>query len=94
LKELERAKDYLLGQISMSLERPQGRLFYLADSYIAQGRIYTFQDLEKKIKAVDRDMILNLAKRIFDFGKIRISCVGNIDKDLGRQLQEVVRELN
>jgi predicted Zn-dependent peptidase len=94
-KELERAKDYLLGQITMNLERPQGRLFYLADSYITQGRIYTFHDLEKKIKAVDREMILNLARRIFDFNNICISCVGNIDKNLlNRQLREVLGELD
>ena len=92
VSELGRAKDYYLGQLSMHLERPQGRMFYLADSYIAQGSIYSFQEVAKIVKSIDRKAIQALAGKIFDFNRICISCVGNIDKDLPGRLDEVVRK--
>ncbi len=91
-KELDRAKDYFLGQFLMSLERPRSRLFYLADSYIALNRIYTFSQIKERIEKITREDILILAKRLFDFGHICVSCVGNVEKDLSTKLQEEIEK--
>lgn len=90
-KELERAKDYLLGQLSMSLERPSGRLFYLADSYMARGKINTFSQIEKKVRRIEREDILAFAQKLLNFNKMCISCVGNINKELDSQLEKIIK---
>lgn len=89
-KELERAKDYILGQVVMGLERPQGRLFYPVDFYMAFGRICSFDELKKAIIGVDREAIRQLAKKVFDFKRICVTCVGDIHKDLGSHLEKIV----
>lgn len=91
-KELERAKDYFLGQLSMNLERPQGRMFYLADSYIALGKIHTLETIQEIIKKIDRETVQYLAKKIFNFNRICISCVGNVEKALNKKLEEVLKK--
>ena len=91
-KELERAKDYLIGQTAMNLERPQGRLFYLADSYIALGKIFTLAELKREVDKIDREVILHLAEKIFYFKGICATCVGDIDESLGERLQRIIEE--
>ena len=91
-KELERAKDYFLGQLAMNLERPQARLFYLADSYLALDKIFTFKEIERYIREIDASQILNLAKKVFDFEKICISCVGNVEKDIEEKLKKIIKK--
>jgi predicted Zn-dependent peptidase len=86
-RELSRAKDYLLGQTAMSFERPQGRMFYLAESYITEGKIYEFADIKKKIAKITSAEIRQLANKIFSFKDICISCVGNIDDKLDKEIK-------
>ncbi|MDD3296689.1 MAG: pitrilysin family protein [Candidatus Omnitrophica bacterium] len=86
-KELLRAKDYLLGQTAMSFERPQGRMFYLAESYITEGEIYDFAGIKKKIEKINSAEIKQLASNIFSFKDICISCVGNIDDKLDEEIK-------
>ena len=94
LKELGRAKDYFLGQITMSLEHPQGRMFFLADSYIHLGKVYSFDEVKKKIEAVTPTQIKRLAKDIFDVRNMCISCVGDVNKDLEYRIKRTVNELS
>jgi predicted Zn-dependent peptidase len=89
-KELIRAKDYLLGQIAMSLERPGGRMFYLAENYITLGKIDTFDSIKKKVEAVTPCQIRDLAQQIFKFENICISCVGNVEDDLQERIRKAV----
>jgi len=84
-RELSRAKDYFLGQVAMSLERPQGRMFYLAESFLTLGKIHNFAQIKEKVEAITPKEIKSLAKDIFKFENMRISFVGNI-KDKSEEL--------
>lgn len=84
-RELSRTKDYFLGQLALSLERPQGRMFYLAESFLTQGKIYSFEQIKEKVEAITPGEIKSLAQDIFKFENMRISYVGNI-KDESREL--------
>lgn len=90
-KELSRAKDFYLGQIAMGIERPQGRMFYLAESYLTLGKIYTFSDVKREIEGISPSKIRNFAKKIFNFRNSCISCVGN-EEGVGTRLKEVVEK--
>jgi len=89
-KELSRAKDYLLGQIAMGLEMPQGLMWYSAHSYINLGKIYSFQELKQRIDAVSPEQIKQLAKDIFSFDQVCISCVGKVKEGLEDQIKRMV----
>ncbi len=84
-RELSRAKDYFLGQVAMSLERPQGRMFYLAESFLTLDKIYSFNQIKEKVETINPRDIKSLAKDIFKFKNMRISYVGNI-KDGSEEL--------
>jgi predicted Zn-dependent peptidase len=80
-RELTRAKDYLLGQVAMSLERPQGKMFYCAESLLTTGKILSFSQIENEVRGISAAEIQSLARKIFDFGTMRISCVGDVEAD-------------
>lgn len=77
-KELERAKDFFIGQISMGLERPQGRMFYCAESYLTTDKVYTLKEIKEKIKNIETFHIRDFSRQIFKFQNICVACVGDI----------------
>ena len=91
-KELSRAKDYLLGQIAMTLERPQGRMFYMADSYVNLGKIDNFRVIKEKINSITPADIMSLAGEIFKFKNMCISCVGNIENTLDKNIKKLIKK--
>ena len=93
IKELSRAKDYFLGQTAMGLERPQGRMFYLAESFLTLGKIYKFSQIKERMKSVTPQEIKNLAGDIFKFDNMRISYVGNIEDNAEMGIRKIIRSL-
>tara|TARA_B100000315_G_scaffold256015_1_gene300881 strand:+ start:1644 stop:2912 length:1269 start_codon:yes stop_codon:yes gene_type:complete len=90
--ELSRAKDYLLGQIAMNLERPQGMMFYLAENYLTLDKIYDFTQVREKIESIDPEQIRNLALKIFNFKNVNVSCVGNVDKSIAKKIKSTIKK--
>ncbi len=91
-KELHRAKDYLVGQLTMTLERPQARMFYLAENKINKGKIQDLDALKKEIDSISATQIMGLSKEIFNFKNIRICCVGNIDQKLDDRIKKALKK--
>lgn len=89
-KELSRAKDYLLGQIAMGLERPQGMMFYTAESFVSLGKIYEFAQIKKEIEKIEPCDIKRVAQSIFSFGDMCISCIVDDEKGVREKIEKVV----
>jgi len=84
-KELARARDYFLGQIAMSLEQPQGKMFYTAESYITLGKIYSMDDIKREVANVSPARIKRPCGDIFNFNNMCVSCIADTDdKEEGR----------
>ncbi|MCM8773274.1 MAG: insulinase family protein [Candidatus Omnitrophica bacterium] len=94
VKELERAKDYFLGQVIMSIEKPQSRMFYMADSYLALNKIYTIEEISNLVEAIDSQRIRYLAKKIFDLSRFCLSCITNSKKDIKNDIDKVLKMYN
>ncbi|MCF7871097.1 MAG: insulinase family protein [Candidatus Omnitrophica bacterium] len=88
--ELTRAKDYFIGQISMSLEQAQGRMFYSAQNYIKTTKIESLDEIIKQVRAVDSRGINDFAKELFDFNNLAVSVVGNGEQVLAGQIKAVL----
>jgi len=91
-RELSRAKDYFLGQIAMSLELPQGRMFYLAESFLRSNKIYNFDQIKQRVEAITPEDIKNFAREIFTFENMSISCVGDISDNLKESIKKTVKK--
>lgn len=89
--ELIRAKDYFLGQLSMSLEQPQGRMFYLAQSYIRTSKIESFVELKGQVEAISPCKIREFASELFNFKKVSVSAVGDIGSRLDKKIKEALQ---
>ena len=85
--ELTRAKDYILGQITMALERPQGRMFYFAESYLSLGKIYSLAEIKKEIEKISPEDIRKLAQEIFRFNNLCVSCVGDVEDKIEKVIK-------
>lgn len=90
--ELARAKDYLLGQLAFALERPQGRMFYLAENHLSLGRIVTFSKLKEKIAQINALDLKQLAQRIFDLDNFALAAVGNFDSKINAVIEKTVKQ--
>ncbi|MBU1122734.1 MAG: pitrilysin family protein [Candidatus Omnitrophota bacterium] len=91
LKEVDRAKDYLLGQMAMGLERPGGRMFFLAESYLSTRRIYTLNEIKKKIRAIDAYQIRELSREIFSVKNMCVACIGDFNNDIEKKIKDVIK---
>jgi predicted Zn-dependent peptidase len=89
--ELTRAKDYFLGQLSMSLEQSQCRMFYFAQSYIKSADIESLDKIKEQVKAIEPYQIRDFSKKLFDFRNLSISAVGNLDNELATKIKAIIR---
>ena len=69
----------------------EGRMFYFAESYITTGKIRSFNDIRKKVKAVDPLQIKKVSRKIFKFDKMCVACVGDIKEDVEQKIRRAVK---
>ena len=68
--ELERAKEYLIGNMLMSLESTTNRMLRIAQSMIYFNKIKTIEETVKHIQAVSSKDIRDLCNEIFENGTL------------------------
>ncbi|MFO8052939.1 MAG: pitrilysin family protein [Candidatus Omnitrophota bacterium] len=90
--ELNRAKDYFLGQLSMNFEQSQGRMFYFAQSYIKSDNIEGPDQIKEQVKAISPYQIRDFANDLFDFSNFSLSAVGNLDKGLAKDIEKIIKK--
>jgi len=90
LRELDRAKDFFIGQVTMEIENPRGMMFYMGENYLALGKVEVLSDVKKKVNKIGTFSIKRAAETIFKTGNICISCVGGIDKNTERDIENIL----
>jgi predicted Zn-dependent peptidase len=68
--ELDRAKEYLIGNMLMSLESTTNRMLRIAQSMIYFNKIKTIEETVKHIQSVTSKDIQNLSNEIFENGTL------------------------
>jgi len=69
LKELERAEEFLIGNMLMSLEGTTNRMNRIAHQMLYYGKIIPIENTIKKIKSVTKEEILELSNELFNSTK-------------------------
>jgi len=77
-KELQKTKDYLVSHMYMGLETTDAQAgFYLSEE-IVRGRTRNPQELEKEIRRVTAQDLMELAQDLFKDDKLNLAIVGNV----------------
>ncbi len=69
ITELKRAKEYIKGNIFMSLENTTNRMMRLAQSMIYFKRIKSLEETMSEIDSLTREELFELSRKIFDLNK-------------------------
>ncbi|NLU26229.1 MAG: insulinase family protein [Hungateiclostridium thermocellum] len=80
--ELEKSKEQLKGSYILGLESTSSRMNSMGKSEVLMDRIYTPDEILKKIDAVNQESVERVIKQIFCLDKISFAIVGNIKKEI------------
>jgi len=92
-EELHKAKEMYKGALLLNLESTLNQAFWLGNKLLLYGKIYTEEEVIKKIEAVDVKNIMHVAKGIFQKNTTNLSIVGPFkekDKEIISSLFEVL----
>ncbi|PIR89788.1 hypothetical protein COS93_02550 [bacterium (Candidatus Gribaldobacteria) CG07_land_8_20_14_0_80_33_18] len=76
LSELQKAKDYLKGSLSLSLEPSDAQAFYYGLQELLTGKILTPKEKFAKIDEITPSDILEIARDIFKPEKLNLTIIG------------------
>lgn len=81
-EELQKAKDYLKGTLTLSLESSDAQASFYTGQELLTGKILTPEQEFKKIDEITENDILKVAKDIFKPEKLNLALIGPFkDKD-------------
>jgi predicted Zn-dependent peptidase len=75
-EELQRAKDFYLGQLIMSLEDVADYMLFMGESLISLGKVPRLKEITSQVKKVTMADIKRISRQIFDLNKISLSLIG------------------
>ncbi len=79
-RELADAKTHIRGSVTLSFEDSSTQANWYARQALFQSQIETPEQELKRIEAVTAEEIQSLAKEVFDWNKVRIAVIGDIDE--------------
>jgi len=80
--EFEKSREQLKGNYILGLESTSSRMNSIGKAEVLTGKIYTPDEILKKIDEVNIDRVEQVIKRIFNLNRICFSAVGNFKKDI------------
>lgn len=81
-EELERSKLQLKGNYILGLESTSSRMNSIGKSELMLGRIFSSDEILKKIDDINMERVNNIISKVFNLNKVGFSAVGNIKKDI------------
>jgi len=73
--ELQRAKDYAIGQLKLSLESTSNQMMWMGESMIGMGRIVQPREVVESLRAVTAAEVQRIAADLFRPGRITLACI-------------------
>lgn len=89
--ELRRARDYLIGQIDLSLESTENQMMWLAEQMLGYGKIVPPDHIKQRLGEVRASEIRHIAREFIQPNGMSLSLVSPLrtDKGLSRALMAV-----
>ena len=77
--ELRRAKDYFLGQLTLSLEDTLEHALWYGERVLYGGELPNVSEIRRKVEEVTEQNIQSLSKKFFKTEEIHLSLIGPLD---------------
>ncbi len=74
--ELRRAKDYLVGILTLKYESSENRSEQNATSYLYGKKLTTLEEKIKAVEAITKEEVYNIAKKLLNNDKVCLSLIG------------------
>ena len=81
--ELRRARDYVIGQIDLSLESTENQMMWLGEQLLGYGRTFTAEEIKRRLGAVKASDIRNVARQFLRLDRLSVALVSPL-KTVGR----------
>lgn len=88
--EFKRAKEFLLGQLSLALEDTMEYMLWMGESVACLDKAYTLEQVSQEVKKVSLQDVRRVASEIFDNQKINLALIG----PLAQSQQNIYTKLN
>lgn len=88
-KELERAKEHMLGGLFLSLETSNELGYYYGMQEIMERKLVTPAELEKKVRSVTAKDIQNVARDLFKNNRLNLALIGPFKEKSFKKLLSV-----
>lgn len=73
--ELQRARDYVIGQMDLSLENSENQMMWLGEQYLGYGRLYTAATVKRRLREVTPAAVQAVARDFFQAARLNLAVV-------------------
>ncbi|RKD34486.1 M16 family metallopeptidase [Thermohalobacter berrensis] len=80
-EEIKKAKEQLKGNFILGLESTSSRMSSIGKSELLLGKIHSPKEIINRIDSITYDDINNIIQKVFDFKKLNLAFVGNIENE-------------
>ena len=75
--ELDMAKEYIIGQIMLSLENTKSNMIQIGENMLTVGHVTPLKEILAKIRDVSRDDLITTAHEVFSPSNVNLALVGD-----------------
>ncbi len=89
-EELKKAKNYIKGNLALSLETSNDYAFYHGLEYLIYNKVYTLEEAYKQIDKVSQSDIQKLAQFLFKPEKMNLALIGNYSSKEENKFKKII----
>jgi predicted Zn-dependent peptidase len=75
VKELRQARDYLIGQLDLTLENTENHMMWLGDHLLGYGKVHSRDDIAKRVSAVTAAQVRAVAREFLKPARLSVAMV-------------------
>src|SRR5882724_8062262 len=81
--ELRRARDYVIGQIDLSLENTESQMMWLGEQLLGYGKVVPAHEIKGRLARVTASEIRSAAREFFRSERLNLALVSSLKSDAG-----------
>jgi predicted Zn-dependent peptidase len=81
VKELRQARDYLIGQLDLTLENTENHMMWVGDHLLGYGKVHSREDIAKRVSAVTAAQVRAVAREFLIPERLSVAMVSPLKDD-------------
>jgi predicted Zn-dependent peptidase len=81
--ELRRARDYVIGQLDLSLESTENQMMWLGEHLLGYGKVFAPNEIKRRLGEVKASEVRRVARDFFRPERMNLALVGPLKSDAG-----------